>query len=43
MRIDEYIPQEEIRLMNTLKGKSRMEQDEILAVYERKMNDGNII
>ena len=43
MRIDEYIPQEEIRLINSLKGKNRMEQDEILGVYERKMNDGNII
>ena len=30
MRIDEYISLEEIRLTDSLKGKSRMEQDEIL-------------
>jgi hypothetical protein len=34
MRIDEYIPHDEIRLMETLKGKNRMEQDEIIGVYE---------
>jgi hypothetical protein len=34
MRIDEYIPQDEIRLMETLKGKNRMEQDEIIGVWE---------
>ena len=34
MRIDEYIPQDEIRLMESLKGKNRMEQDEIIGVWE---------
>lgn len=34
MRIDEYISQDEIRLMQTLKGKNRMEQDEIIGVWE---------
>lgn len=34
MRIDEYISQDEIRLMETLKGKNRMEQDEIIGVWE---------
>ena len=43
MRIDEYISQEETRLIDRLKGKSRMEQDEILGEFERKTNNGNII
>lgn len=30
MRIDEYIPFEEMRLMDMMKGKSRMDQDQIL-------------
>ena len=30
MRIDEYIPFEEIRLMDMMQGKSRMDQDQIL-------------
>ena len=34
MRIDEYISQDEIWLMQTLKGKNRMEQDEIIGVWE---------
>ena len=34
MRSDEYISAEEIRLMNELKGKSRMEQDQIIGEYE---------
>lgn len=36
MRYDEYITQDEIRLMESLKGKSRMEQDQIIYEYERK-------
>ena len=35
MKYDEYITQEEIMLMQTLKGKSRMEQDQIIYEYER--------
>lgn len=34
MRIDDYISLQEIRLINALKGKSRMEQDEILGEWE---------
>lgn len=30
MRIDDYIPFDETRLIDTLKNKNRMEQDEIL-------------
>ena len=40
MRYDEYITPEEIRLIAELKGKSRMEQDQIIYNYERgKKND----
>ena len=35
MRYDEYITPEEQRLIETLKGKSRMEQDQIIYEYER--------
>ena len=35
MRIDDNISTEEQRLIDTLKGKSRMEQDEIILDYER--------
>ena len=35
MKYDEYITPEEIRLIETLKGKSRMEQDQIIFEYER--------
>lgn len=35
MRYDDYITHEEIRLTETLKGKSRMEQDQIIYEYER--------
>ena len=35
MRIDTYISLEEIRLIESLKGKSRMEQDQIIFDYER--------
>lgn len=36
MMYDEYITPEEIRLIETLKGKSRMDQDQIIYEYERK-------
>ena len=39
MSYDEYLTTDEIRLMDKLKGKNRMEQDEILGGYE----NGNII
>ena len=38
MRVDDYFTSEEIRLMEELKGKSRMEQDQI--IYERKGENG---
>ena len=39
-KYDEYITPEEIRLMQALKGKSRMQQDQIICEYERgKKND----
>ena len=34
MIYDEYITPEELRLIETLKGKSRMEQDQIIGEYE---------
>lgn len=34
MRIDDYVPSQEIRLIETLKDKNRMEQDEILGEWE---------
>ena len=40
MRIDDYITKEEIRLIETLKGKNRMETDEIIAEHEGKKNNG---
>lgn len=40
MRIDDYISKEELRLIETLKGKNRTETDEILAEHERKGNNG---
>lgn len=33
---DEYITPEEMRLIEILKGKSRMEQDQIICEYERE-------
>ena len=36
MIYDEYLTADEIRLIETLKGKSRMEQDQIIYEYERK-------
>ena len=43
MRIDDYVPYEEISLVESLKGKSRAEQDEIIFDYERKMRNGKFI
>lgn len=34
MRIDDNFSSAEIRLMETLKGKNRMEQDQIIGEYE---------
>ena len=34
MRIDEYVFFEEMRLMENLKNRSRMEQDQIIGEYE---------
>lgn len=39
IRIDDNLTSAEQRLINTLKNKSRAEQDEILAEYERR-HDG---
>lgn len=36
MIYDENLTADEIRLIETLKGKSRMEQDQIIYEYERK-------
>lgn len=36
MLYDDCTALEEIRLIETLKGKSRMEQDQIIYEYERK-------
>jgi hypothetical protein len=43
MMYDDYIPHEELRLIETLKGKSRMEQDQIIYEYERNFNNGNTL
>ena len=39
-KIDDYITPEELRLMQNLKGKSRMEKDELIFEYERKKENG---
>lgn len=39
-RKDEHLTTEEIRLMQSLKGKSRMEQDQIIYEYERIKKNG---
>ena len=36
MRYDDNITPDEMRLIQALKGKSRMEQDQIIFEYERK-------
>ena len=43
MMLDDFFSAEEIRLIESLKGKSRAEQDEIIFDYERKMNNGKFI
>lgn len=43
MIYDEYITPEEQRLIETLKGKSRMEQDQIIYEYERTKDNGNTL
>lgn len=43
MRLDDDFSAEEIRLIQTLKGKNRMEQDQILFEYEKEYKNGNII
>ena len=40
MRIDDYVSAQEMWLMESLKGKSRMEQDQIIGEYERKNGNG---
>lgn len=40
MRFDDNFSPEETRLINALKGKSRMEQDQIIGEYERKVGNG---
>ena len=40
---DDYFTSEELRLIDTLKGKSRMDQDQILFENERKLNNGNTL
>lgn len=42
MRIDDYVPYDEARLINELQGKSRMEQDQIIGEHERKVGGGKI-
>ena len=43
MIYDEYITPEELRLIETLKGKNRMEQDQIIYEYERGKKNGNTL
>lgn len=40
MRLDEYLTAEEMKIIERLKNKSRMEIDEILGELERRMNNG---
>lgn len=42
MRIDDFVTSEEIRLMENLKGKNRMEQDQIISERERGMKNGEL-
>jgi hypothetical protein len=39
MRLDECLTAEEMGIIEELKGKSRMEQDEILAELERRLSE----
>ena len=43
MLYDDYITPEQINLINSLKGKSRMEQDQIIFEYERIKKNGNTL
>lgn len=43
MIYDDYITHEEQRLIEALKGKSRMEQDQIIYEYERGNKNGNTL
>lgn len=43
MMYDEHITPEEIRLIQSLKGKSRMEQDQLIYEYERIKGNGNTL
>jgi hypothetical protein len=40
MNYDDNFSFEEMRLMETLKGKSRMEADEIVGEYEKRVDNG---
>ena len=42
MRYDEYLSPSEIKLINQLQNKNRMEQDEIIGEYERKVNNAKL-
>ena len=42
MRYDDYIPPEEIRLIQSLKCKNRMEKDQIIFEYERKKKNDTL-
>jgi hypothetical protein len=42
MRYDDNFSPQEIRLMNELKKKSRMEQDQILAEHEKEHKNGKL-
>lgn len=41
--IDDFVTPEEIRLIQTLKGKSRTDQDQIIYEYERIKENGKLI
>lgn len=43
MRYDDYLSPQETRLIDTLKGKSRMDKDQIIFEYERTKDNGNIV
>ena len=43
MIYDDFLTQKEKMLISSLKGKSRMEQDQIIHEYERTNENGNFI
>lgn len=43
MRYDDYLSPQETRLIDTLKGKSRMDKDQIIFEYERTKDNGYIV